>query len=138
MPHITLEYSANLDEGDSIQRLCNTLAKCLDAQRDGTGDNAQHVFPIGGIRVRAVRCDAYCIADGRADAAFLHANVRIAAGRPEAVKTAAANALFDAIKAHFAAYFEANGLALSLEVNEFSDAGALKHNNLHARLKKEG
>jgi 5-carboxymethyl-2-hydroxymuconate isomerase len=28
------------------------------------------------------------------------------------------------------------GLALSLELNEFSEAGTLKHNNLHPRFKK--
>jgi 5-carboxymethyl-2-hydroxymuconate isomerase len=32
--------------------------------------------------------------------------------------------------------FATQGLALSLELNEFSEAGTLKHNNLHARFKK--
>ena len=78
-----------------------------------------------------------CIADGRTDAAFLHANLKIGAGRPEAVKKATGEALFALIKQHFAAEFEQHGLALSLEINEFSEAGTWKHNNLHARLKAE-
>ena len=131
MPHLTLEYSAKLADEASIGQLCTSLAACLDAQRD----NDQRVFPLGGIRVRALRCDQYCIADGRPDAAFLHANLKIAAGRSDAVKKATGDALFEAIKQHFAAEFEKHGLALSLEINEFSEAGTWKHNNLHARLK---
>ncbi|MEM5338479.1 5-carboxymethyl-2-hydroxymuconate Delta-isomerase [Paraburkholderia azotifigens] len=131
MPHLTLEYSANLANDGSIGALCEKLAQCLDAQRD----NAGQVYPRGGIRVRAVRCEQFCIADGRPDAAFLHANLKIAAGRSESVKKATGDALFDVIKQHFAETFEKHGLALSLEINEFSESGTWKHNNLHARLK---
>ncbi|KAA1012900.1 5-carboxymethyl-2-hydroxymuconate Delta-isomerase [Paraburkholderia panacisoli] len=131
MPHLTLEYSANLADAQRIGHLCDTLAQCLDAQRE----NEQKVYPLGGIRVRAVRCEQYRIADGRPDAAFLHANLKIAAGRSDAVKKATGDALFALIKQHFAAEFEHQGLALSLEINEFSEAGTWKHNNLHARLK---
>ena len=133
MPHLTLEYSANLADEASIGQLCTSLAACLDTQRE----NDQRVFPLGGIRVRALRCEQYCIADGRPDAAFLHANLKIAAGRSDAAKKATGDALFDAIKQHFAAEFEKHGVALSLEINEFSEAGTWKHNNLHARLKAE-
>ncbi|WP_175688671.1 5-carboxymethyl-2-hydroxymuconate Delta-isomerase [Burkholderia anthina] len=132
MPHLTLEYSNNLADEDSIALLCRKLARSLDAQREGD----QRVFPLGGIRVRALRCDAFCIADGRIeDAAFLHGNLKIGAGRSEAAKQAAGDALFDIIKQHFAEAFGRQGLALSLELNEFSEAGTWKHNNLHARLK---
>lgn len=133
MPHLTLEYSANLAGEDSIGQLCRALAQGLDAQRE----NDQRIYPLGGIRVRALRCEQYCIADGRADAAFLHANLKIGAGRSEAAKKATGDALFALIKQHFAAEFEQHGLALSLEINEFSEAGTWKHNNLHARLKAE-
>ncbi|MBN3806851.1 5-carboxymethyl-2-hydroxymuconate Delta-isomerase [Paraburkholderia sp. Ac-20336] len=131
MPHLTLEYSANLADAQRIGRLCKDLAQCLDAQRE----NGERVFPLGGIRVRALRCEQYCIADGRPDAAFLHANLKIAAGRSEAVRKASGDALFARIKQHFATEFEQHGLALSLEISEFSEAGTWKHNNLHARLK---
>ncbi|MEC5406038.1 5-carboxymethyl-2-hydroxymuconate Delta-isomerase [Paraburkholderia sp. MPAMCS5] len=144
MPHLTLEYSANLADAHSIGRLCDSLAQCLAAQREHGSDkndsesgneSAKRVFPLGGIRVRALPCEQYCIADGNPDAAFLHANLKIAAGRSEATKRATDDALFALIKQHFATEFEQTGLALSLEINEFSEAGAWKHNNLHARLK---
>jgi 5-carboxymethyl-2-hydroxymuconate isomerase len=131
VPHLTLEYSANLADEKRIGELCNKLAHRLDAQRDGE----QRVFPLGGIRVRALRCHEYCVADGRSDAAFLHANLKIAVGRSPQIRQAAGDALFNVIKEHFADEFAASGLALSMEINEFSEAGTWKHNNLHARLK---
>ena len=78
-----------------------------------------------------------CIADGSiADAGFVHAILKIGAGRSEEAKTATCSGLFDIMKAHFAERFATQGLALSLELNEFSEAGTFKHNNLHARFKK--
>jgi len=133
VPHLTLEYSANLAGEERIGELCNALAQCLDEQRE----NGERIYPLGGIRVRALRCEQYCIADGRVDAAFLHANLKIGAGRSDAAKKATGEALFALIKQHFAAEFEQHGLALSLEINEFSEAGTWKHNNLHARLKAQ-
>jgi 5-carboxymethyl-2-hydroxymuconate isomerase len=133
VPHLTLEYSANLAGEERLGELCNVLAQCLDAQRE----NGERIYPLGGIRVRALRCEQYCIADGRADAAFLHANLKIGAGRSEAAKKATGDALFALIKQYFAVEFEQHGLALSLEINEFSEAGTWKHNNLHARFKTQ-
>ncbi|PCE28690.1 5-carboxymethyl-2-hydroxymuconate isomerase [Paraburkholderia acidicola] len=133
MPHLTLEYSANLADDTRIGLLCTALAHSLDGQRDS--DSGARVFPTGGIRVRAIRCEHYCVANGRPDNAFLHANLKIGAGRSEAVRRATGDALFEIIKQHFAADYEQHGLALSLEINEFGEAGTWKHNNLHARLK---
>jgi 5-carboxymethyl-2-hydroxymuconate isomerase len=41
------------------------------------------------------------------------------------------------IDGHFAEAFERRGIALSLEINEFNEAGTWKHNGLHARLKAD-
>jgi 5-carboxymethyl-2-hydroxymuconate isomerase len=131
VPHLTLDYSANLASEDSIGVLCKALAQRLDAQRD---DDAR-VYPLGGIRVRALRCEQYCVADGRPDAAFLHAHLKVGAGRSEEVLKATGDALFEAIKQHLSREFGRRGLALSLEISEFSESGTWKHNNLHARLK---
>jgi 5-carboxymethyl-2-hydroxymuconate isomerase len=132
MSHMTLEYSANLRATGRLGELCRHLAQFMVALRvEGAA-----VFPPGGVRVRAIVCEDYCIADGTAgDAAFMHAILKIGAGRTDAVKQAVCNGLFDIMKSHFAEQFAARGLALSLELCEFSEAGTLKHNNLHARFK---
>jgi 5-carboxymethyl-2-hydroxymuconate isomerase len=94
------------------------------------------VFPIGGIRSRAIRLTDYCVADGAADDAFVHLTLKIGAGRTADQKQAAGDALFAMVKEHFAALFARRFLALSLEIQEFSEAGTWKHNNIHPRYKK--
>lgn len=133
MPHLTLEYSANLEGEGRFGALCRELAATLVAQREG--DRA--VYPIGGVRVRALRCDDYCIADGAADAGFVHGTLKIAAGRSDTAKRATGEALFAVLKRHFETQFAAQGLALSLEIVEFGEAGTWKHNNLHQRFRKD-
>ncbi|MCA3933956.1 MAG: 5-carboxymethyl-2-hydroxymuconate isomerase, partial [Burkholderia sp.] len=56
----------------------------------------------------------------------------------DAQKKAACDALFDAIKAHFADLYAKRYLALSMELTEFSESGSYKHNNIHARYKRAG
>jgi 5-carboxymethyl-2-hydroxymuconate isomerase len=133
MSHMTLEYSANLRPEGRFGELCRKLAQFMTALRvEGAA-----VFPPGGVRVRAIPCDDYCIADGSlSGAGFVHAILKIGAGRSDAAKQATCSGLFDIMKAHFAEQFDKQGLALSLELSEFSEAGTLKHNNLHARLKR--
>lgn len=130
MPHLTIEYSANLRNFGGFSKLCNELAQVLVAQQAG----GEHVYPVGGVRVRAVAADDWCIGDGSLqDSAFVHARLQIGAGRSEAVKQATGDALFAGLKKHFTREFDSQGLALSLEISEFSEAGTWKHNNLHGR-----
>jgi len=130
---MTLEYSANLRADGRFADLCRELAQYMTSLRvDGAA-----VFLPGGVRVRAIACEDYCIADGSmSDAGFVHAIVKIGAGRSDAARQATSTGLFDIMKAHFARQFAEQGLALSLELSEFTEAGTLKHNNLHARFKK--
>jgi 5-carboxymethyl-2-hydroxymuconate isomerase len=126
MPHITVEYTANLGPDVDIPGLLAKIHGVLIAQ-DG-------LFPTGGIRSRAIELAHYRIADGAADDAFVHLTAKIGAGRDEAAKKRAFDALFEAVKLHFAQLFATRYLALSMEVDEFSEAGTWKHNNIHARF----
>jgi 5-carboxymethyl-2-hydroxymuconate isomerase len=132
MSHMTLEYSSNLRANGRFGQLCRKLAQYMT----GLKVDGKAVFPPGGVRVRAIPCDDYCIADGSMlDAGFVHAILKIGAGRSDAAKQATCNGLFDLMKSHFAEQYSQHGLALSLELSEFSESGTLKHNNLHARIK---
>ena len=133
MSHLTLEYSANLRDQGRFGELCRKLARCMTELRV----EGEAVFPPGGVRVRAIPCEDFCVADGSIeDAGFVHAILKIGAGRSDAAKGAVCAGLFDIMKTHFAAQYAERGLALSLELIEFSESGTLKHNNLHARLKR--
>ena len=127
MPHFIVEYTSNIKSEARIPQLLAKVNEIIIAQGG--------VFPTGGIRSRAIEVTEYCIADGQADYAFVHCNLKIGAGRAEAVKKKVCDELFAAIKDHFADLFSRRYLALSLELNESSQAGAYKHNNIHAAPK---
>lgn len=132
MPHIIVEYTGNLGAEGRIPDLLARINQVMIAQRDEAG---KAVYPIGGIRSRALALDEYCIADGADDYAFVHVTVKIGAGRSEAVEKRTTDALFAAMQEHFAELFARRYLALSLELFRFSEAGTYKHNNIHAKFR---
>ena len=123
MPHLLVEYSANLE----VDLAPRALAEALHAAALETG-----VFPIGGCRTRLARRDVYVIGDGHADNCFIHVQARIGAGRPPEVRQHAAEQIFARLQAITAAVFSARPLGLTLEIVEIDPVGSLKHNNLHA------
>jgi len=89
MPHIELTYSANLEDIVDIAELCNELRRAaIEAD----------VAPVAGIRVRAIRCQHYSIADGDDQHGYIDFSVRLREGRSDAVKEALTKTLFDRAK----------------------------------------
>lgn len=125
MPHIIVEYTDNLKEETDISQLLQSLNNVLIARSP--------VFPIGGIRSRAIELHDYCVADGTVDDAFVHVTFKIGAGRSNEVKDETCQALFEVVTEHFSEVFDKRSLALSLELVEFSEAGTYKKNNIHKR-----
>ncbi len=62
MPHIMIEYSANIAEHHDVDAL---VARCTTPRSD-TG-----LPPVDGLRTRAAVRDHFRIADGSADLAFV-------------------------------------------------------------------
>ncbi len=128
MPHIVIEYSANLDGDLDIQALVDAMHESALA----TG-----VFPAGGARTRAARREHYRVADGRPEAAFIHVAARIGTGRDKDTREAAGEALFRTLTQFTASAFEARPLAISFELSEIPDDFKRKKNNIHDYLKRE-
>jgi 5-carboxymethyl-2-hydroxymuconate isomerase len=127
MAHFIVEYTRNIAAEADIPALLRKANETLIAQAN--------VFPIGGIRSRAIELADWCMADGEEDYAFVHGTLKIGAGRAPAVKQRACDALFDMMKLHFAELYARRYLALSMELHEFDEAGTWKHNNVHARFR---
>lgn len=128
MPHLIYEYTDNLKAEGDIPGLLRKTNQVVLAQGG--------VFPTGGIRARAICLTDYCVADGSADDAFVHLTFKMGAGRTAEEKQKVGDELFAMLKEHFADLFARRGLALSMEIVEFSEAGTWKDNNIHARYKK--
>lgn len=128
MPHFIVEYTDNIKTEANIPLLLEKANKILISKSP--------LFPVGGIRSRAIELKDYYIADGEEDYAFVHATLKIGAGRSEDEKKATCEELFSAMKDHFAELYNNRYLALSMELFEFSEAGTYKQNNIHGRFKK--
>ena len=128
MPHVTIQYTANLDPEARIDALCATLAEVICAQRDGEG---KRLFPIGGTRVLAYPAQAFAVADGAPDRAFVYLNVRIAPGREPARVQATGEALIAAVRSHFEKLFASRALGITLQIDEGAPVFDVKHSNLH-------
>ncbi|AFT71562.1 5-carboxymethyl-2-hydroxymuconate isomerase [Alloalcanivorax dieselolei B5] len=128
MPHFIAEYSGNLESEADFDGLFANVHKVL-------GNSG--VFPLGGIRSRAIRHDTWRIADGQHDYAFVHMTLKVGSGRDLATRKQVAETLFETIKAHFAPLQEKRLLAVSFEMTELNPDLNFKHNNIHAFLKGE-
>ncbi|WP_458414170.1 5-carboxymethyl-2-hydroxymuconate Delta-isomerase [Schinkia sp. CFF1] len=127
MPHIIVEYTNNIKAEANIPLLLEKI--------NGVIISKSPLFPIGGLRSRAIELEDYRVADGKEDDAFVHVTLKIGAGRSKQDKKSTCDELFDVIKEHFAELFSRRFLALSMELVEFSEAGTYKHNNIHQRFK---
>ena len=128
MAHFIVEYTRNLAAEADIPALLRKANEALIAQQ---------VYPIGGVRSRAIELTDWCMADCAADYAFVHGTLKIGAGRSREVRQRTGDAVFEVMKTHFADLYARRLLALSLEIYEFDEAGTWKHNNVHARFRKE-
>jgi 5-carboxymethyl-2-hydroxymuconate isomerase len=127
MPHLIVEFSANLERQLEMKRV-------LKAVHDAA--LATGVFPIGGMRTRAIRHDLYLVADEHADNAFIHVQARIGVGRAPEVRQKAAEAIFAALQNVTADVFKSAPIGLSLEIVEMDPVGAMKANTLHTYVER--
>jgi 5-carboxymethyl-2-hydroxymuconate isomerase len=126
MPHLTIEYSANLDALTDI----GTLTRALHAAIFATG-----LFELGAIRVRALPCTDYAVADLLPENGFADLRMRIGTGRSAEDKARAGEAIFATAVRHFAPLFETPHFALTLDIAEIDAALSWKKNAIHPRLR---
>ena len=128
MPHFTIEYSANLDGSVDMGAVVELVRK----EAVATG-----IFPLGGIRVRTVRCEHYAIADGNPNLAFLDMVLRLGEGRDLAARQKAGEHVFKALSAHLDPVFAQTKFALSFDMQINDKDTSWKRNNIHEALKAE-
>ncbi len=128
MPHLVIFYTLNIEAKIDMSELCRALADTMLKQLDEAG---KQVFPTGGTRVLAYPAPHYAVADGKADYGFVYLNLRIGAGRSNAIKNEAGRALIDCARALFDPVFKDNLIGLTLQVDEGAQVFDGKLGNLH-------
>jgi 5-carboxymethyl-2-hydroxymuconate isomerase len=128
MPHFTIEYSANLDAQVD-------MAKVVELVRNAAVQTG--IFPLGGIRVRAVRCEHYAIADGQKKLGFLDMVLRLGEGRDLATRQKAGEHIFKTLSDYLDPVFANSKFALSFDMQINDKETSWKRNNIHEALKVE-
>lgn len=128
MPHFSIEYSSNLEGDVDIQDLCDVVLAAM--MESG-------LFELGAVRVRAIRCEAYAVADGLPENAFVDMSLRIGTGRSPEEREKAGSAIFAAVADHLSLLLAKPHFALSLEIREIDPVLSWKQNAMHPRLRAE-
>ena len=128
MPHFTLEYSANLDARTD-------MGKVVEVVRQAAVETG--IFPLGGIRVRAIRCEHYAIANGSTEFGFLDMVLRLGEGRDLATRKKAGEHIFKVLSACLDPVFANSKFALSFDMQINDKETSWKRNNIHDALKAE-
>ncbi len=128
MPHLTIEYSANVAAHHDIDALVATVhAAALDhglAARDA-------------LRTRAVAREHFLIADGDERNAFVAITARIGPGRELEAKQSFIEEVLDAAEARLASESHILAIAWSAEVTELDPAVRINRNHVRTRMQED-
>jgi len=123
MPHVTIEYSANVatDDGGPVD-----VAGLVDALHDAA--LATGIATVDALRTRAVGRRYYAVADRHPDNMFVAVTARLGAGRSDDDKRRFVDALMSSLQGFLG---EARAtMMLSVEYQEIDPAFRVNSNNL--------
>ena len=126
MPHLTVDYSPNLEGVIDIAALCEHLRAVA------TGIEA---FPAAGVRVRAHAATHVAIADGNPDHGYIDIAVRLRGGRDLETRKAATHTLFEAARDFIAPVMAQRPIALSFEMRDIDPELSPKTGTIRDHLK---
>jgi len=129
VPHVTIEYSGNLDAEIEPMALVRAVHAAV---------LTQPVFEAVGARTRAARREHFLVADGDPTHAFIAVTARIGHGRTLAQRRAASEAILAALYEAVRPIYESRGLLLSVEVTELDSQAMTRRNSLRERAADRG
>lgn len=109
MPHIAIDYTANLTD--------DLLPLALPAKLHKAAQDLG-VFPSNGLRTFARAIDQYHVGTDTQGEAFINIQIRIAPGRPEELRQRIVDTLFASAEQTLAALIEKRPVGLQLEITE--------------------
>ena len=124
MPHVIVEYSANIEAEISPQRLVEEIHQAAIAS--GVAE------PVA-VRTRLKRREHYRVGDGSPQNAFVHIDIRARKGRSLEQKKAVVQAIYDQASKTLDVVFRARPLALTVEIHEIDPETRLLRNGMRER-----
>ena len=124
MPHVIVEYSANIENEITPQRLVEEIHQAAIAS--GIAE------PVA-VRTRLKRREHYRVGDGSAENAFVHIDIRARKGRTLEQKKHAVQTIYDQASNTLEPVFRARPLALTVEIHEIDPETRLLRNGMRER-----
>ena len=124
MPHVIVEYSANIEAELLPEDLVDDIHRA--ALASGIAE------PVA-VRTRLMRREHYRVGDGSKENAFVHIDIRARKGRTLEQKKAAVQALYDQANKTLEPVFRARPLALTVEIHEIDPETRLLRNGMRER-----
>ena len=128
VPHILIEYSANVAQHHDIDALVTEVHRA--ALTDG-------LAAADALRTRAMERQHYRVADGQTNHAFVAIVARIGPGRQAEAKTRFLNAVLDAAEGHISREATPLAIAWSAEIQEIDADFRINRNYVRARLQAD-
>lgn len=125
MPHFSIQHSDNIPVA-RMSAFCDGVHAVIVSVG---------LYPLAGIRVRAISCPISVIADKHPSNAFVDMVFRIGAGRSANDKSDTGRKIMAFAERFFAADLAQPHFALSLEIVEIDPVLSWKTNSIHPRLK---
>jgi 5-carboxymethyl-2-hydroxymuconate isomerase len=122
MAHFIYEYSANLPAAELD---LPGLMEKMHAAASASG-----VFPLAGLRSRAIRCEEFRVGDGNPDNGFLNLSMKVGRGRDIDTRMNIGRILFDILIDHLQPIFAKQGVAVSFEMRELEAQVKFNHKNI--------
>jgi 5-carboxymethyl-2-hydroxymuconate isomerase len=123
MPHLIVEYSANLEDSLDVRHLVAGVHQCVIDSK---------LAEIPAIRSRAERRDVCIIADGDPNNGFVHITARLRIGRPEETRKALADALLAAAEKSLQNAYAKHAIAVTVEIEEIDNVTS-RRNTIHSK-----
>jgi len=122
MAHFIYEYSANLPAG---QLDLSGLMEKMHAAASASG-----IFPLSGIRSRAIRCEDFRVGDGDPHHGFVNLSMKVGRGRDLETRMEVGRTLFDILLEHLQPIMATRGLAVSFEMRELEEQVKFNYKNI--------
>ena len=124
MPHVIVEYSANIEAELLPDDLVDDIHRAAIAS--GIAE------PVA-VRTRLKRREHYRVGDGAPENAFVHIDIRARKGRTLEQKKHAVQTIYDQANKTLEPVFKARPLALTVEIHEIDPETRLLRNGMRER-----
>jgi len=109
MPHLTLEYTANIPAPKDPAQIMKAMHEVL--------------HEVGGVKIencksRIKAADPFFISRGEESAAFLHLDVRLIEGRTNELKQEIGDGLLDILKQEYKKEMQTRDLQITVEIRD--------------------